>query len=141
MSNAVQAIVVDNLTKEYKNGVKALDHLSLTVEQGEIFTLLGPNGAGKSTLINTLTTYLTPTSGTVTMMGKDLCREPDFIRSQIACVSQQISIDTHLSNYSNMRFIKSIAGWYSWRYGLRKPGGFLSLYCRSYGHARTRRYV
>ncbi len=100
----MEAIQVSNLVKQYKNGVRALDELSLNVKSGEIFALLGPNGAGKSSLINTLTTYLTPTSGTVTMLGKDLCKEPNFVRSQIACVSQRISIDAHLSLMENMIF-------------------------------------
>ena len=57
------AISVKNLIKKYKNGVQAIDGLTLTVNDGEIFSLLGPNGAGKSTLINVLTTFLRPTSG------------------------------------------------------------------------------
>lgn len=53
----MEAILINNLTKVYREGKKALDNLSMTVQEGEIFTLLGQNGAGKSTLINTLTTY------------------------------------------------------------------------------------
>lgn len=98
------AIEIDNLVKQYKNGVKALDNLNLEVNSGEIFSLLGPNGAGKSSLINILTTYYKPTSGNVTMLGKDLCKEPAWIRTQIACVAQQISIDAHLSLMENMIF-------------------------------------
>ncbi|MBH9902998.1 ATP-binding cassette domain-containing protein, partial [Clostridioides difficile] len=60
------AIEIDNLVKEYKNGVKALNALSFNVNAGEIFSLLGPNGAGKSSLINILTTFYKPTSGNVT---------------------------------------------------------------------------
>ena len=69
------AICVNDLVKKYKSGVQALDGLTLTVKEGEIFSLLGQNGAGKSTLINVLTTYLRPTSGNVTMFGKDVYRE------------------------------------------------------------------
>ncbi|MCB2311867.1 ABC transporter ATP-binding protein [Clostridium tagluense] len=98
------AIEIDKLVKEYKNGVRALDDLSLKVKRGEIFSLLGPNGAGKSSLINILTTYYKPTSGNVTMLGKDLCKNPDWIRTQIACVAQHISIDAHLSLMENMMF-------------------------------------
>ena len=88
------AIRVENLIKKYKNGVQALDGLTLTVNEGEIFSLLGQNGAGKSTLINVLTTYLRPTSGSVIMFGKDACREAAAIRTQISCVAQRTSIDT-----------------------------------------------
>jgi len=100
----MKAIEARQLVKQYKNGVRALDGLSLSVEQGEIFSLLGPNGAGKSSLINILTTYFPPTSGTVTMLGKDLYKEPAHIRTKIACVAQTVSIDTHLSLLENMMF-------------------------------------
>lgn len=98
------AICVHNLVKKYKSGVQALDGLTLKVKEGEIFSLLGPNGAGKSTLINVLTTYLRPTSGSVTMFGKDAYREAAEIRSKISCVAQKTSIDTYLSLTENMIF-------------------------------------
>ena len=59
----MNAIFTEYLIKKYKNGVQALDGLSLTVNEEEIFSLLGQNGAGKSTLIRILTTYLAPPSG------------------------------------------------------------------------------
>lgn len=98
------AIEINNLVKQYKNGIKALDALSLKVKCGEIFSLLGPNGAGKSSLINILTTFYKPTSGNVTMLGKDLFKEPTWVRKQIACISQNVSIDDHLSLMENMLF-------------------------------------
>lgn len=98
------AIEINSLVKQYKNGVKALDNLSLKVKCGEIFSLLGPNGAGKSSLINILTTFYKPTSGNVTVLGKDLYKEPAWVRTQIACVAQRVSIDDHLSLMENMMF-------------------------------------
>ena len=98
------AIQVDNAVKQYENGVQALNGLSLSVKEGEIFSLLGQNGAGKSTLIRILTTYLCPTAGEITMMGKDIYKDTAVIRSQIACVAQQTSIDTYLSLEENMMF-------------------------------------
>ena len=62
------AIEVSKAVKKYKNGVQALDQLSLSVKEGQIFSLLGQNGAGKSTLIRILTTYLRPTAGEITML-------------------------------------------------------------------------
>ncbi|SDN62356.1 ABC transporter ATP-binding protein [Acetanaerobacterium elongatum] len=100
----MDAISVKKLTKTYARGKTALNELSLTVKEGEIFTLLGPNGAGKSTLINTLTTFLAPTSGEVTILGKNLAREQTYVRSQMACVAQRVSIDDHLSLQENMLF-------------------------------------
>lgn len=98
------AIQVQNAQKLYKNGVLALKALNLTVKRGEIFSLLGQNGAGKSTLIRILTTYLKPNSGKITMLGKDIFKDSVAIRSEIACVAQQTSIDTHLSLEENMMF-------------------------------------
>ena len=98
------AIQIKNVVKEYKNGVQALSGLNLTVKQGELFSLLGQNGAGKSTLIRILTTYLKLTSGHIMMFGKDIEKEATTIRTEIACVSQQTSIDTYLSLEENMIF-------------------------------------
>lgn len=98
------AIEIKNINKCYKNGVSALNDLSLTVKRGEIFSLLGPNGAGKSSLINILTTFYNATSGTISVLGKNLQENPHWVRSQIACVSQKISIDEHLSLMENMVF-------------------------------------
>lgn len=98
------AIKIEHLVKQYKNGVRALNDLNIQVEKGEIFSLLGPNGAGKSSLINILTTYYSPTSGTVTILDKDLSRESSWVRKQIACVAQHVSIDEHLSLMENMMF-------------------------------------
>ncbi|MCI1953147.1 MAG: ABC transporter ATP-binding protein [Clostridiales bacterium] len=98
------AINVKDLVKKYKNGVQALNGLTLMVNEGEIFSLLGPNGAGKSTLINILTTFLSPTSGSVVLLGKDEMHEAAAIRTQISCVAQRTSIDSHLSLTENMMF-------------------------------------
>ena len=98
------AIQTQNTVKKYKNGVQALNGINISVKTGEIFSLLGQNGAGKSTLIKILTTYLTPTSGKVIMFGQDIHNQTDAVRSAIACVAQQTSIDTHLSLEENMMF-------------------------------------
>lgn len=100
----MDAIKAEQAVKQYKNGIKALSGLTLSVERGEIFSLLGPNGAGKSTLIRILTTYLCPDSGRITVLERDICRKPAEIRPQIACVAQQTSIDSYLSLEENMMF-------------------------------------
>lgn len=100
----MDAIQVQNVNKIYKNGVKALDNLSLTIKKGEIFSLLGQNGAGKSTLIHILTTLLKAESGIINVLGKDIFKHSAFVRSTIACVSQRISLDTNLSLEENMLF-------------------------------------
>ena len=100
----MEAIKIENLTKIYKTGNKVLNNLNLTVESGDIFSLLGVNGAGKSTLINILTTFINPTSGKACILGKDIRKEKNFVRKNISCVAQQISIDEHLSLLENMLF-------------------------------------
>lgn len=100
----MDAISIKGLSKTYRNSKCALDKLNLTVKVGEIFALLGTNGAGKSTLINILTTCLQPTSGEVLILGKNLQKNQSFVRTQIACVAQQVSIDDHLSLCENMLF-------------------------------------
>ncbi|MCP1223904.1 ABC transporter ATP-binding protein [Sebaldella sp. S0638] len=100
----MEAIKIENLTKIYKTGNKVLDNLNLTVESGNTFSLLGVNGAGKSTLINILTTFINSTSGKACIFGKDITKEKKFVRRNISCVAQQISIDEHLSLYENMLF-------------------------------------
>ena len=100
----MEAIKIENLTKIYKTGNKVLNNLNLTVESGDIFSLLGVNGAGKSTLINILTTFINPTSGKACILGKNIRKEKNFVRRNISCVAQQISIDEHLSLRENMLF-------------------------------------
>ena len=100
----MKAIKIENLNKIYKTGNQVLNNLNLTVENSEIFSLLGSNGAGKSTLINILTTSIVPTSGSIQILGKDIIKDKNFIRRNISCAAQQISIDEHLSLYENMIF-------------------------------------
>ncbi len=100
----MEAISVNNLSKEYASGKMALDNVSITVSTGEIFSLLGPNGAGKTTLINILTTFLNPTGGRVSVLGHDVITEQKSVRADISCVAQKVSIDDHLSLRENMLF-------------------------------------
>ena len=75
-------IEISHLVKEY-GGHRAVDDLSLTIEPGRIYGFLGPNGAGKSTKMNILTGYIGATSGTVTINGHDIFKEPEAARKCI----------------------------------------------------------
>lgn len=66
----MSVIRVDNLVKHF-GSIKAIDGISFNVEQGEIFGFLGPNGAGKTTTIRCLMDYIRPTTGTISLLGKD----------------------------------------------------------------------
>jgi ABC-2 type transport system ATP-binding protein len=74
------ALSIENLSKTYASGFKALRGVNFGVRRGEIFALLGPNGAGKTTLINIVCGIVTPSEGMVTVAGHDIMRiieEPD----------------------------------------------------------------
>ena len=103
------AIEVENITKCF-NGFCAVNDLSFTVEDGEIFGLLGPNGAGKSTLIRILTTLLPPTSGTARVGGHDVAREANQVRKCIGVIPQAMTSDLDLSAEENMLIFAKLYG-------------------------------
>jgi ABC-2 type transport system ATP-binding protein len=88
----------------------AVDDVSFSVAPGEIFGLLGPNGAGKSTLIRMLTTLLTPTSGTATIGGYDVIRDPDRVRRTIGVIPQAMTSDRELSVEENLIIFAKLYG-------------------------------
>ena len=99
------AIEVRDLTKRYRgNGFAAVDHVSFSVKNGEIFALLGPNGAGKTTTIKILTTLLKPTSGTAKIAGFDVSKDKDSVRKSIGIVFQEPSLDWRLTGRENLDF-------------------------------------
>jgi ABC-2 type transport system ATP-binding protein len=97
----VAALTTSDLTRSFGD-FTAVDHVTLTIDRGEIFGLIGPNGAGKSTLIKMLTTLLPPTSGSATIGGYDIVREPAEVRRHIGYVPQLLSADGSLTAYENM---------------------------------------
>ena len=84
---------LSGLSKIYPGGLKALDHVDLTVSRGEIFALLGPNGAGKTTLIGAVCGLVRPSSGTIHAFGYDLASDWRRARSRIGLVPQELSTD------------------------------------------------
>lgn len=95
-------IEIKNLTKKY-NGLTAVLDLNLEVQEGEIFGLLGPNGAGKTTTLMMLTTLVKPTSGTATVGGFDIVKNPADVRRAIGIVFQDPSSDEILTGYENLK--------------------------------------
>lgn len=95
------AIETKDLVKDYGT-VKALQSISLSVPEGDCFGLLGPNGAGKTTLIRILTTLIKPTSGTARVMGFDVVREKEKVRSSIGVVPQAMTSDLDLTGMETM---------------------------------------
>jgi ABC-2 type transport system ATP-binding protein len=103
VSAPIHDIVVETsaLTRKFGN-LTAVDQVTLTINQGEIFGLIGPNGAGKSTLIKMLTTLLPPTSGSAKVAGHDIVAQPAEVRRHIGYVPQLLSADGSLTGYENM---------------------------------------
>ncbi|MCX5726351.1 MAG: ATP-binding cassette domain-containing protein [Candidatus Saganbacteria bacterium] len=98
-----EAIAVSDLTRRF-NGFTAVDSISFSVNQGEIFGFLGPNGAGKTTTINILSTLLRPTSGKAMVSCCDVEREPNKVRREIGIIFQDPSLDDRLTAEDNLRF-------------------------------------
>jgi len=95
------AIEANNLVKHYGE-VKALDGLSLKVEQGSVFGLLGPNGAGKTTTVRVLTTLLTPDSGSAFVSGVDVINDPVHAREIMGLSGQNATVDENLTGVENL---------------------------------------
>ena len=102
-------IEVENLTRDY-NGLRAVDHISFTVEPGEIFGFLGPNGAGKTTTIKMLTGQLRPTEGTARVMGCDVVEERQQLKPQIGVVFDSQNVYERLSARDNLIFTARLYG-------------------------------
>jgi ABC-2 type transport system ATP-binding protein len=95
-------IEAQNLTKIYKKSVKAVDDISFSVEEGELFGFLGPNGAGKTTTIKMLTTLATITTGKATVEGYDVAKSPSEVRKIIGIVPQELTADDELKGIENL---------------------------------------
>ena len=98
------AISVRGLKKHYGN-VIALDGIDLDVQRGTVFGLLGPNGAGKTTTVRVLTTTVRPDSGTATVLGVDVRKHPQRVRSLIGLAGQYAAVDERLTGRENLVLI------------------------------------
>jgi ABC-2 type transport system ATP-binding protein len=99
----VKSVIAQHLTKTYRNGeVRALDDLSLDVEEGTVLGVLGPNGAGKTTTVRILATLLKPDSGSATVAGIDVMKHPDKVRELIGLSGQYAAVDETLTGWDNL---------------------------------------
>ncbi|MCY7357446.1 MAG: gliding motility-associated ABC transporter ATP-binding subunit GldA [Rudanella sp.] len=104
------SIRVEQLTKQYESGQKAVDQISFTVEPGQIVGFLGPNGAGKSTTMKMATGYLSPTEGTVVVNGFDVRTAPMDVRRSVGYLPEHnpLYLDLYVKEY--LRFAGSLHG-------------------------------
>lgn len=100
-------IEIKDITKKYRSLV-AVNHVNLTIQDGELFGLLGVNGAGKTTLISMLSTLVQPTSGTASMMGHDLIKEKEEIKKIMSVSPQETAIAPLLTVKENLSFFSEI---------------------------------
>jgi ABC-2 type transport system ATP-binding protein len=105
-SNTSLAVEAHDLVKVFPRGnVRALDGVSLEVETGTVLGLLGPNGAGKTTAVRILSTILEPDSGSGTILGHDVAREPDVVRGLIGLAGQYATVDENLTGHENIYMV------------------------------------
>lgn len=99
----VKSVIAENLVKTYDKGtVKALNGLSLDVEEGTVLGVLGPNGAGKTTTVRILATLLNPDSGHASVAGIDVIKNPDRVREVIGLSGQYAAVDETLTGWDNL---------------------------------------
>lgn len=103
------AIQTDNLTKKFGD-LTAVDSLTLTIAQGELFGLVGSDGAGKTTTIRMLAAVMEPTSGTSRIVGLDTMRDPEGVKEHIGYMSQRFGLYPDLTVLENIHFYADIFG-------------------------------
>jgi ABC-2 type transport system ATP-binding protein len=104
------AIATEALTKVYPGGVRALDGVTLTVEQGEVVGLLGPNGAGKTTLIRTLVDLIRPTAGRATILGRDVRRDAAAVHGQLGYLAGDLRLPLRLTGRELLESLGRLRG-------------------------------
>ncbi|MER0279861.1 ABC transporter ATP-binding protein [Clostridioides difficile] len=102
-------VKVNNITKRF-NDKLALDNISFSVKEGEIFGLIGPNGAGKSTLINIITNLMLPNSGDIQINGLDLSKDYIKAKSIIGLVPQELALIETLTPFDNLEYFGAYYG-------------------------------
>jgi len=104
------AIEVNELVRHFEGGVRALDGVSFTVDEGEVFAYLGRNGAGKSTTVRILTTLLRPTSGTAAVLGHDVVAEPAAVRQVFGAALQEAALDELMTGREHLVMAGRLVG-------------------------------
>ncbi|QHT62541.1 ABC transporter ATP-binding protein [Paenibacillus lycopersici] len=105
----MHVLEIRGLTKKFGDFV-AVDNMSLSVGQGEIFGFLGANGAGKSTTIHMICSLLLPTEGTISILGRDIRKQSRFAKQSLGIVPQDIAIYEDMTAYENVSFFAGLYG-------------------------------
>jgi ABC-2 type transport system ATP-binding protein len=107
MATPVLPLEVQGLTKKFGD-FTAVDHVTFSVQQGEVLGYLGPNGSGKTTTIRMLCGLITPTEGTARIMGVDVTRYPEAVKPHIGYMSQKFSLYDDLTVMENLQFYAGV---------------------------------
>ena len=104
----MEAVTVKNLVKTYGKDKTAVDNISFSVKQGDIFGLIGPDGAGKTSIFRVLTTLLLPDGGSATVDGLDVVKDYKKIRSRVGYMPGRFSLYQDLSVEENLNFFATV---------------------------------
>ncbi|MCK6258486.1 ABC transporter ATP-binding protein [Fictibacillus sp. KIGAM418] len=105
----MNVLEINNLTKKFGDFI-AVDNMSLTIKEGEIFGFLGSNGAGKSTTINMIAGLLRSNEGEIKILGKNIANNSKFAKMNIGIVPQDLAIYEDMTAYENIRFFAGLYG-------------------------------
>ncbi|HSC65509.1 MAG TPA: ABC transporter ATP-binding protein [Caldimonas sp.] len=101
---------IADVSKTYASGFRALDHVDLSIQAGEIFALLGPNGAGKTTLIGIVCGIVKLSEGRVTVAGRDIVDDYRAVRAMIGLVPQELTTDAFETVWATVSFSRGLFG-------------------------------
>jgi ABC-type multidrug transport system ATPase subunit len=100
---------IESVTKRYRSGTIAIDNISFECSAG-VVGLLGPNGAGKTTLMQMIVTLTRPTSGRILFLGRDIQREPDFVRSRLGFLPQDFGVYESATAFEFLSYLGGLKG-------------------------------
>lgn len=106
----MKAVLTENLSKIYAGGNKAVDDISFSLEQGEVFGFLGPNGAGKTTTIKLLCGMLAPSKGSCRVFDLDPLKNPEKLHQLSGVITEHAQMYDHLSGLENLIFYGTLFG-------------------------------
>jgi ABC-2 type transport system ATP-binding protein len=98
------AVNAQRLTKKFGN-IQALNEVTFNIKEGEVYGLIGPNGAGKTTTLRMISTLILPTSGSVTVFGNDVVRQPDQVRKILSYLPEEAGAYRNLSGFEYLQFM------------------------------------
>src|SRR5512146_3046616 len=107
MASPILPLEVNGLTKKFGD-FTAVNHVSFTVQPGEVLGYLGPNGSGKTTTIRMLCGLMTPTEGTAKIMGIDVTQNPEAVKPHIGYMSQKFALYDDLKVLENLQFYAGV---------------------------------